>query len=296
MSDESGSWGSFASPVVGSGGVLIREVMKSLGFVPSASGWQLAQDGSAEFNNVIVRGEFIAQSPSGAFVEISSDSNVASILLEPASLAGHTYSSAALFADSGSTAVSLSIEGPGMDGTFPTLYGITLTAGPIAGDTAINLNAAKVSINSTEIGLGYVTSAENTASLNGITTVETLALTTPVVTFAANRAFEIVQNSLYQCSVTTATTPGANFRKTNAAGLVLSDIGRWSITTGGNAVSYPTRCVFTTGAAPVSAAIAMTLFSGSGTINHVSTAGNPRRFDVNDIGPASRYPNHKVLS
>lgn len=282
--------------VIVAGTTLIRDAIQSPDYVAGVSGWSVNKDGTAEFNDVTIRGEFIAQSPSGAFVEISAGSSVASILLEPASLGGHSYSSAALFADSGSSSASLSIEGPGMDANFATLYGITLISGPTLGDTTIDLNASKVSINSTEIGLGYVTGVESAATLAGITTTETLALTTPSVTFAANRAFEITAQSLYTFSVATASNPGANFRKTNAAGLVLSDIGRWNVTPGGAAVGYVNRCIFITGGSPVTAAIAMTLFTSTGTMSQVSTSGSPRRFDITDIGPASRYPNQKVLS
>lgn len=47
----------FSSPVVGGGGGLIRNWIKSPDFISGVSGWQIARDGSAEFNDVAVRGQ-----------------------------------------------------------------------------------------------------------------------------------------------------------------------------------------------------------------------------------------------
>jgi hypothetical protein len=50
------STGGFSNPVAGGGGTLIRTNVHSPNFVSGASGWSIDQDGSAEFNNVIIRG------------------------------------------------------------------------------------------------------------------------------------------------------------------------------------------------------------------------------------------------
>jgi hypothetical protein len=47
---------SFRNPVVGGGGGLIRNWIQSPDFVTGVSGWQIARDGTAEFNDVLVRG------------------------------------------------------------------------------------------------------------------------------------------------------------------------------------------------------------------------------------------------
>lgn len=46
----------FLNPVVGGNGALIRPAIKSPNYVPGVSGWSINRDGSAEFNNVTVRG------------------------------------------------------------------------------------------------------------------------------------------------------------------------------------------------------------------------------------------------
>lgn len=50
----------FNNPIVGSGGALIRALIRSLNFVTGVSGWAIEQDGDAEFNDVVIRGSFSA--------------------------------------------------------------------------------------------------------------------------------------------------------------------------------------------------------------------------------------------
>lgn len=61
----------FNDPVVGGQGALIRQWIKSPDYVPGVSGWQIARDGSAEFNNLVIRGTFFGLNfeinQSGAF-------------------------------------------------------------------------------------------------------------------------------------------------------------------------------------------------------------------------------------
>lgn len=45
----------FSNPVVG-GKTLVRQAIQSQNYVPGSAGWMVGRDGSAEFNNVIVRG------------------------------------------------------------------------------------------------------------------------------------------------------------------------------------------------------------------------------------------------
>lgn len=49
---------------------LIRTAMRSPNYVAGASGWRIAKDGSAEFNNVVVRGKLITGAPGAKRVEI----------------------------------------------------------------------------------------------------------------------------------------------------------------------------------------------------------------------------------
>lgn len=57
----------FGNPIVGDED-LIRSGIRSPGYVAGVSGWRIAQDGSAEFNNVTVRGTLAAGSITGDLV------------------------------------------------------------------------------------------------------------------------------------------------------------------------------------------------------------------------------------
>lgn len=54
----------FSNPVVGGeGGELIRESIKSPDYIPNVQGWSINRDGTAEFNDITVRGDFFIGSP-----------------------------------------------------------------------------------------------------------------------------------------------------------------------------------------------------------------------------------------
>lgn len=48
----------FRNPILGGGGALVRPAIKSPGYVAGSTGWSVNRDGTAEFSDVIVRGEF----------------------------------------------------------------------------------------------------------------------------------------------------------------------------------------------------------------------------------------------
>lgn len=50
------STGGFSNPVAGGGGTLIRKDVHSENFVRGSTGWSIDQNGSAEFNDVTIRG------------------------------------------------------------------------------------------------------------------------------------------------------------------------------------------------------------------------------------------------
>ena len=50
--------GGFANPIVGGGGALVYPSIHSPNFVTQVSGWTIKKDGSAEFNNLSIRGTF----------------------------------------------------------------------------------------------------------------------------------------------------------------------------------------------------------------------------------------------
>jgi hypothetical protein len=55
-----GAFVPFTNPVIGGEDVLIRTAIRSPDYVAGMTGWSINRDGSAEFNNVTVRGSFIS--------------------------------------------------------------------------------------------------------------------------------------------------------------------------------------------------------------------------------------------
>jgi hypothetical protein len=53
-----GSSGGFSNPVFGGNGTLIRPAAQSPNYVAGSTGWSIMRDGSAEFNNLVIRGTF----------------------------------------------------------------------------------------------------------------------------------------------------------------------------------------------------------------------------------------------
>src|ERR1041385_4569810 len=46
----------FVNPILGGGGALVRPAIKSPNYSPGLTGWTIKRDGSAELNNVVIRG------------------------------------------------------------------------------------------------------------------------------------------------------------------------------------------------------------------------------------------------
>lgn len=55
----------FGNAIVGGGNKLIRDNIESSNYVPGASGWSINRDGSAEFQDVLIRGELDVPTMSG---------------------------------------------------------------------------------------------------------------------------------------------------------------------------------------------------------------------------------------
>lgn len=62
--------GTFSDPIIGGGGDLIREEIRSPNFQSGVAGWRIAKDGSAEFLDALLRGELLIESPDGSYIRI----------------------------------------------------------------------------------------------------------------------------------------------------------------------------------------------------------------------------------
>lgn len=66
---------SFTNPITGGQGALVRPAIKSPNYVPGVSGWTINRDGSAEFNNVTVRGNIFIGPPGGSHIASATNIN-----------------------------------------------------------------------------------------------------------------------------------------------------------------------------------------------------------------------------
>ena len=76
----------FNNPVVGGDGTLIIDQIKSTNYVAGVSGWQETKDGSAEFNNVTVRGSLNVNGANGSYVNIDDLAGFPAIRINPSAL------------------------------------------------------------------------------------------------------------------------------------------------------------------------------------------------------------------
>lgn len=65
----------FSNPIIGSGNQLIRQEITSENYVAGVSGWRIARDGDAEFNDLTARGSGVFGPNPGRHVEINTSPN-----------------------------------------------------------------------------------------------------------------------------------------------------------------------------------------------------------------------------
>lgn len=73
---------SFTNPIIGGGNALIREEIKSPDYVAGISGWRIGKDGTAEFNDVVLRGELFVTDPDGSYVRVYDQNPGSGALIE----------------------------------------------------------------------------------------------------------------------------------------------------------------------------------------------------------------------
>lgn len=115
---------SWSNPIIGGGNALIRESIHSPDYVTGVSGWTINKDGSAEFNDVTVRGSLYVTGPQGSSVVIDATTpsdpdrwffGGVSTSLQPTQ-GPHVYTDEGLIAayNTDSSGASLGTEGPGV--------------------------------------------------------------------------------------------------------------------------------------------------------------------------------------
>jgi hypothetical protein len=110
----------FTDPIVADT-TLVRDSIQSPDYVVGSTGWTINRDGTAEFNNIYIRGTIEASDVDGSHVIIKDDHSGYGAFVEllPASISGHTVEPAAMWGyRASSNEVSLSLLGPTIDGAI----------------------------------------------------------------------------------------------------------------------------------------------------------------------------------
>lgn len=307
----------FSNPIIGGSSTLIREAIKSPDYVAGVSGWTINKDGTAEFNDVSVRGSLRVTAPAnGSYILIDASDTEAFIELQPPDdlsegiFPGNVTANRNIGLDEGYVEINSPVFASQAASFIQWIASTSLDTGirvqaraflEMYADTAtiqipsVLTNALFKTLAGVEMyGRGWVGCfAESTSNSASIATTETVVLTSNSFDFEANRAYKVVSNCRYGAGGT-ANQPLARFRKTNLAGAIIVDSGRFNMPAS-NTINGYIEGIFITSSA-VTAALAMTLVCNAGSITQNGSAGGPRRFDVFDIGPASRYSNYTTLS
>jgi hypothetical protein len=153
----------FGNPVVG-GSVLIRPAIQSPNYSAGVAGWTINADGSAEFNDVVLRGELLVSDADGSYVRIydQSPGTGASIDMKPADNASiGTITPASAFTD---TAVSLPNKAVFLFVTGPSFSAITAAEISLSSQTDGVTNESRFDATAKNIGL----TATGTIDLDGV--------------------------------------------------------------------------------------------------------------------------------
>lgn len=273
---------------------LVRTAIRSPDYVAGLLGWRIARDGSAEFNNVTVRGEFLAQSPSGAYVRARATPTAARIDLQPPNGA-ETYSPGIVFADyDGLDTPLLEMRSAliaGQDIAAITLYGENSADG-ILPQVVLRCNGGWVDVNGGDLRVGNHTIGRGLMP-NGFfrDTTNDIAVAAGIntdmgaqVDLEAGRTYRVQAHS--QFNVGTAAAVYALELTLNAA--IIGRFGRWSAAetaVGSTTCHVDGSVVFTSAVSVPGALLVLQNSPGSGgTVTMTAGAGNPRTFTVEDIG------------
>jgi hypothetical protein len=141
--------------------------------------------------------------------------------------------------------------------------------------------------------VGFIASTSNSAAIG---TTETVIQTCPSATYKANTAYKL---SIEWGCIMSATTnyPVVAVRKTDVAGAVLIDFATRPVNgASGVVIGDEMSRIFTVGGSDVTAAIATTIRTLSGTVTVGAASNRPRVTHIEEHGRAADYPTHPVLS
>lgn len=316
---------SFANSVVG-GVTLVRPAIQSPNFVIGSTGWIIRADGSAEFNNVTVRGNLIV-GPAGIQTRVVSGSDIPSELvtfynpltigaafLQFSSESPNRYTYSLSITSAVATSVNWA-SGQVNNGTVTQFEQWSTTSGGVVtrfhssagGGTHIYENTSGVigspgtiAYNNWDVTADGFSQARGTIA-NSILTASSANVTAETVvnsfsmSFRSGRAYSIRFGGRIDTSDANG-RPRCRLRKTNVAGTQWGDFGGWTtnVNVGEDlAVASETILRRTAGTDLTGITVCLTLehlAGGANTARLVASATNPFWYGAMDIGAAADYP------
>lgn len=300
------------NPIVG-GIILRRPAVRSPNYQAGVQGWTINVDGSAEFNQLTVRGTTVVGDVNSAHIVITDSSGIPADLntyytglgLTPVAAilsylaAGGEYEYRVLLSGS---AVAEGLGGRG--GATPVVEAWRINDQGAAGSGFI-LDAASLftingawKVDGVTAGRGFVSggNVDLTADTAAIGVTETVVLTMPALTFKAGRAYALRLHTTVR-SNTAAATCSINIRDTNAAGTLRGGTWRVNTTAAGAAGEIQLHLDHTvgnnTGADITNRVLVLTLTSNSGVNTVLLHAASPTLetwWEVWDIGLVTDHP------
>jgi hypothetical protein len=296
----------WSDPVAANDGALVFPALKSPNFVSGSAGWQIGRDGSAEFNNVVVRGFFEAVSSSGANVIITADASGAQVSWQPPDFPGNTLSPGSIITTSSATQTLMIITGPSENAPVNVTAGKILLGSDSTIGKILQLVADQITINGAvfndygvDQGKGFATGNGSSTPSGAIGATETTIISIPptgTFTFKANRAYEVRTSGTFTVSVV-GNRPSFRVRKDDGssppAGTQLVFGAADANTT--QAHSIPCSGVFRVGAADVTTSLVFTALGSAGF--NVSVSGSPALLvDIYDVGANAQHIFAPILS
>lgn len=318
----------FGNPIIGEE-ELIRSAIRSQNYLPGVSGWRIAQDGSAEFSNVTIRGTFRA----------GNDTDYVEGTATPQPHIKFVSSSAATVvpAQIGFQAVGSStfqLRGPSYLGTrfgqvtfLSTLLELYALNQPVAVsaesdniligcgigstirmgeyfDTATDANIVKVdptnktfSTYGKDRGRGIMSfTSRNTST--ALSAADTVAITSPSHNFEVGRAYRATYHYQGSSNLLT-TTVGFRIRRTGLAGTSFFDsLNTHTTLAGGDILNGESSMVFfNNSGSTINDVIVGTVYrpAGAGNVQFFANAANLGWLQIEDIGAIADYPNARAM-
>jgi hypothetical protein len=298
----------FENPITGGQGALVRPAIKSPNYAAGTTGWTVNQDGTAEFNNVTVRGTVAVRGSNGTEVDITTNAAVAEIVFVPPTVGGVTWDNASIDAQEDQTAdhrPSIVVASPDVNlGGSQSFSEVWVTgSGVTTADSEVRLRAGRIRLddnklsaitdlmlNNVSLGRGYqFTSARNTNI-----TVGAITMVNDSVANFVWRAGRVYKVSLYGRMGTNTAGNLAIFkllRGSSTASSVAIDFGGFKCGAVGDLLPVNISALIANNTAnDITQTVQPSLQSSAGTVTW-DGGTMPRSWTLEDIGSASAFTN-----